>query len=345
MLAKFQERSIELICRCGFDGNEPREKGACSVAKRYGLIRAAIFGHVIGDALGAPVEFAARQALQQHPVTEMIGGGNRGYPPGAWSDDSSMTLCALESLIQCKGFDGEEMMGRFARWVEDGYMTPAGSAFGIGQTTFAAICRFLCDEDSPVYGGVREKDNGNGSLMRMLPVVLFNYFCRPHEPDAQKLETVYQASRLTHAHGRSLVACGIYAFIAGELLDKPASSSVLQGLGKASAFYRNHAEYPHFARLFSGEFSALPVEEIKSSGYVVDTLEAALWCLLNSGTYGGCVLKAVNLGGDTDTIAAIAGGLAGMLYGEAALPERWLAQLASGRMIDGLCRKAAEAWG
>lgn len=113
------------------------EEGA--VAKRYGVIRAAIFGHVIGDAPGVPVEFSARQALERHSVSEMVGGGMRGVPPGTWSDDSSMTLCALESLIQCKGFDGEDMMGRFASWADEGYMTPAGSAFGIGQTTFAAF--------------------------------------------------------------------------------------------------------------------------------------------------------------------------------------------------------------
>lgn len=193
-----------------------------------------------------------------------------------------------------------------------------------------------------MYGGTSEKDNGNGSLMRMLPVVLFNYFCRRDEPDAKKLERVYRASQLTHAHGRSLVACGIYAFVAEALLNVPARSSVLAGMKKAAAFYQDHAAFSHFARLFSGDFPDLPV---RSSGYVVDTLEAALWCLLNTDSYKGCVLKAVNLGGDADTIAAIAGGLAGILYGEAALPKVWLAQLAEYRMIDGLCKKAAEAWG
>lgn len=321
------------------------EAAFCSAERRYGLIRAAIFGHVMGDALGVPVEFVSRQKLQDCPVSDMAGGGMRGYPAGTWSDDSSMTLCALESLIQCKGFDGADMMGRFARWAEEGYMTAAGHAFGIGRTTDAAICRFLDDEDFPVYGGTGEKDNGNGSLMRMLPVVLFNYFCKPDETDVQKLERVYRASQLTHAHGRSLVACGIYAFVAEALLNVSARSSVLAGMKKAAACYREHVEFSHFARLFSGDFPALPVEAIRSSGYVVDTLEAALWCLLNSDTYRRCVLKAVNLGGDTDTIAAIAGGLAGILYGEAALPDAWLAKLAKYRMIDGLCRKAAEAWG
>ena len=316
-----------------------------STAQRYHLIRGAIFGHVIGDALGVPVEFVPRQKLQNHPVSDMAGGGNRGYPAGTWSDDSSMTLCALDSLIQCNGYDGTDMMGRFAKWAQDGYMTSIGRAFGIGRTTFAAICRFRRGERSPVYGGKSEKDNGNGSLMRILPVVLFNFFCKANESDEQKLETVYQASQLTHAHLRAQVACGIYSFIAEELLHEPAKSSILLGIEKSLEFYQDHGEYLHFSRLFSEDFSSLPVEEIRSGGYVVDTLEAAVWCLMNSGTYKDCVLKAINLGGDADTIAAIAGGLAGILYGEAALPEMWLTQLADSKMIDDLCKRAAEAWG
>lgn len=316
-----------------------------SAAQRYHLIRGAIFGHVIGDALGVPVEFVPRQRLQNHPVEEMAGGGSRGYPAGTWSDDSSMTLCALASLTQCNGFDGTDMMARFARWAQDGYMAAAGRAFGIGRTTAAAISRFLRGEHSSAYGGKSEKDNGNGSLMRILPVVLFNFFCRAKESDAQRVETVCQASQLTHAHLRSQTACGIYSFIAEELLHKQAKSSILLGIKKSSEFYQDHEEYPNFSRLFSDEFSSLPIEEIKSGGYVADTLEAAVWCLVNSSTYRDCVLKAVNLGGDTDTIAAIAGGLAGILYGEAALPETWLTQLAGREMIDDLCKKAAEAWG
>lgn len=223
-------------------------------------------------------------------------------------------------------------------------MTSTGRAFGIGRTTFAAICRFRRGEHASVYGGKSEKDNGNGSLMRILPVVLFESLCRADESDEQRLETVYQASQLTHAHLCSQAACGIYSFIAEELLRKPEKASILLGIQKSSEFYQDHEEYPRFSRLFSEGFSSLTVEEIRSGGYVVDTLEAAVWCLMNSDTYKSCVLKAVNLGGDTDTIAAIAGGLAGILYGDAALPEAWITQLADSEMIDGLCKKAAEAW-
>lgn len=318
------------------------EHNSPAAARRYQLIRGAIFGHVIGDALGVPVEFVPRQRLLSHPITEMAGGGSRGYPAGTWSDDSSMTLCTLESLTERGGYDGEDMMGRFARWAREGYMTATGKAFGIGRTTLSAVCRFTRGE--PPYGGTREKDNGNGSLMRILPVVLFNFFSKNAGSDGEKLETVYQASQLTHAHPRSLVACGIYAFIASELLREPKKASVLLGLKKSAEFYRDHEEYSSFVRLLSEGFVALSAEEIKSGGYVVDTLEAAVWCLMNSGTYRDCVLKAVNLGGDADTIAAVAGGLAGILYGEAALPETWITQLAKSGMIDDLCYKAAEAW-
>lgn len=314
-----------------------------AAARRYSLIRSAVFGHVIGDALGVPVEFVPRQRLLSHPVREMAGGGSRGYPAGTWSDDSSMTLCALESLTACNGYDGEDMMGRFARWAREGYMTAAGQTFGIGRTTLSAIYRFTRGE-AP-YGGTREKDNGNGSLMRILPVVLFNFFSSTAGSDEEKLAAVYRASRLTHAHPRSLAACGIYSLIASELLRKPEKASVSSGLKKSAELYRDHGEYPSFERLFSEGFAALPAEEIKSGGYVVESLEAAVWCLMNTASYRDCVLKAVNLGGDTDTIAAVAGGLAGILYGESALPETWIAQLAERGMIDDLCRKAAEAWG
>lgn len=312
--------------------------------QRYRLIRGAIFGHIIGDALGVPVEFVPRQKLQNHPVREMTGGGNRGYPAGTWSDDSSMTLCALASLTECGGFNSADMMERFARWAQNGYMTSTGKAFGIGRTTAAAICRFLRGERPPECGGAGERDNGNGSLMRILPVVLFNFFCKPNAPEEEKLQAIYQISSLTHAHPRSQTACGIYSFVAEELLRAPNRSSIVSGLERASKFYREGEEYPHFSRLFSENFSSLPIQEIKSGGYVADTLEAAVWCLFNSDTYKNCVLKAVNLGGDTDTIAAIAGGLAGILYGDTALPEAWTAQLADSGTIDALCRNAAEVW-
>ena len=175
--------------------------------------------------------------------------------------------------------------------------------------------------------------------------VLFNFFSKTAGSDEKKLETVYQASQLTHAHPRTLAACGIYSFIASQLLCSAEMSSVRLGLERGEEFYQGHGEYPHFAGLFSRDFASLPVEAIKSGGYVVDTLEAAVWCLMNTSSYRDCVLKAVNLGGDTDTIAAVAGGLAGILYGEAALPEEWTAQLADSSRIDRLCKEAAEVWG
>lgn len=324
---------------------DPCSERGSDAARRYHLIRGAIFGHVIGDALGVPVEFDPSQRLCLHPVGGMLDGGDRGYPAGTWSDDSSMTLCALESLTVCGGYDGADMMERFARWAREGYMTSTGRAFGIGRTTFSALCRFRRGGSSAGYGGSGERDNGNGSLMRILPVVLFNFFSKTAGSDEKKLETVYQASQLTHAHPRTLAACGIYSFIASQLLCSAEMSSVRLGLERGEEFYQGHGEYPHFAGLFSRDFASLPVEAIKSGGYVVDTLEAAVWCLMNTSSYQDCVLKAVNLGGDTDTIAAVAGGLAGILYGEAALPEEWTAQLADSSRIDRLCKEAAEVWG
>jgi len=206
--------------------------------------------------------------------------------------------------------------------------------------------RFGNGMDPLLCGGKEEGDNGNGSLMRILPLVFHlrkNYGSEFTNKD-EAMAIIDNVSSLTHAHKRSVVACGIYLSIASSLLDgKSMDKAVRQGFEKAIEYYKEKdgfkAELPHFKRISDPDFKDLPEKEIRSTGYVVDTLEAALWCLLNTSSYKECVLKTVNLGEDTDTVAAVAGGLAGIHYGYGAIPGEWLEALVKKDFIIKTCEK------
>ena len=304
-----------------------------------------MIGHAVADALGVPVEFRSRASLAADPVDSMREYGTYGMPRGSWSDDTSMSLCALGGL----GADGiryDVIMDNFARWYYDGEFTPTGVLFDIGSTCRYAIENY-CEYGLPLplCGAIDVRSNGNGSLMRIHPFVLYTY--RQDKPLGEKLEIIETASTLTHAHPRSRLACGVYAFVLWELLSCPTPESVREGLEKAREYYKHHPEIHHLARLFdriaglSKYNSTLPVliSEIKSDGYVIHSLEAAIWCLLTTDSYSSCVLRAVNLGEDTDTVAAIAGGLAGALYGYAAIPQGWREALLRLDFIEELCEQ------
>ena len=286
------------------------------------IIKAAIIGHAVGDALGVPAEFIPREKLQKHPITDMIGYGSHAVPKGSWSDDTSMELCTLSSIASKGQIDLDDIMIQFGKWVEEGYMTPQGRVFDIGRTCLRAIMDYHRGKDVRHCGGDREYANGNGSLMRILPVCLYNYLMNA-ERDAA-IDNIHSVSALTHAHDRSCIACGIYDFIVQELISTPRKSSVKKALAKAKEYYIDAEENKSYNRLYEQNFELTAEKDIKSSGYVVDTLEAAVWCLLNTSNYKECVLKAVNLGQDTDTVAAVAGGLAGILYGYKNIPSVWI---------------------
>ncbi|HOM43378.1 MAG TPA: ADP-ribosylglycohydrolase family protein, partial [Bacillota bacterium] len=194
-----------------------------------------------------------------------------------------------------------------------------------------------------------DNDNGNGSLMRILPIVYYllaNYGTEITEND-EAMAIIHNVSSLTHAHKRSLIACGIYCSIAAMIIGSTEPTAVSLGISKAVEFYRRHEEYKdelsHYERLNNKSFASVPIEEIKSSGYVVDTLEAAVWCLLNTNNYKECVLMAVNLGEDTDTVAAVAGGLAGLYYGYGSIPQEWLSVIVRRDYVEGICSRLNEA--
>lgn len=281
----------------------------------------AIMGLVVGDALGVPVEFQKRDSYH---VTDMIGYGSHCQPPGTWSDDSSMTLATMHWLaFRRKANDLHSLMNRFAAWLRTGQFTPLGRVFDVGGTTSAAINRWFWGADVESCGGSDIRDNGNGALMRILPLAFVD--C-----DDQLIDGV---SGLTHAHWISKTACRIYVHIARSLLAGERLEDVLDDVVPETT----GGEFDKIGRL-----PEMNRDEIKSGGYVVDTLEAALWCVLHSDSYRECVLLAVNLGGDTDTVAAVAGGLAGIIYGsggEKGIPEEWIDKIAKKDWIKSLCEK------
>ena len=298
-------------------------------------VKGAIFGLAVADALGVPVEFESREKLNKNPVNEMLGFGSNDVPKGTWSDDTSMTLCTLNSITQKGKIDLEDNILEFSKWAEDGYMTPHGEMFDIGRTTLTSLRNYWNCKNVYNCGGKSEYDNGNGSLMRIIPVSLFNYLKNLSQKES--IQNIHEVSALTHAHERSLIACGIYDFIVQELIKGSEKSSVKIALKKAEKYYADYQEIKYYKKLFDEKFTYTDINLIKSSGYVVDTLEAAIWCLLNTDCYKDCVLKAVNLGEDTDTVAAVAGGLAGILYCYDSLPKEWINTLVKNDMISKMC--------
>ena len=277
-----------------------------------------IMGLVVGDALGVPFEFKQRNTFN---ATDMIGFGTYYQPAGTWSDDSSMTLATVESLARLGMVDLNDIMRNFYNWLRFGEFTPYGQTFDIGNTTRAAIYRYELGEEPAKCGGKTIMDNGNGSLMRILPLAFTTY----------NSKVIGAISALTHAHSISKQACDLYIYFARDLivgLDKETAAKILGASGLPKGFER------------IGYISKLCQNEIQSTGYVIDSLEAALWCFLTTDNYRDCVLKAVNLGSDTDTIAAIAGGLAGIYYGvggEKGIPKEWIKQIARHKYIEQLC--------
>ena len=317
--------------------------GGLSMDKLY-AIKSAIIGHAVGDALGVPVEFASREELKVSPITKMEGFGTYPFPAGSWSDDTSMTIASLDSLIN--GIDYEDMMYKFCQWLYQDKYTPSDECFDVGNTTSYALHDYWVNKIKPLEcGGKKDYNNGNGSLMRILPIALY---CELSSlapiPISDKIKYIDNVSALTHGHSRSFVGCGIYTFVVSELLKSNSKDSVYEGISKAKDFYKNNPEYKAYSRIFDGDIKNLSEIEVNSGGYVVSCLEASLWCLLNTDSYKDCVLKAVNLGDDTDTTAAVAGGLAGLMYGYDSIPKDWLNTLIRKDYIEDLCEKAASKW-
>ncbi|MBP1747938.1 MAG: ADP-ribosylation/Crystallin [Deltaproteobacteria bacterium] len=297
-------------------------------------ILGSLWGAVVGDALGVPVEFKSRRERTRDPVTSMRGHGTFDLPAGSWSDDSSLMLCTIEGLLD--GFDTERIGNIFVRWLKSAHFTPYDLVFDVGSGTLQALRRIEQGISAEQAGSTREDNNGNGSLMRILPVAVH---CLSMT-DQDIVHHAHRASSITHGHPRSLMSCGIYCLMAKSLyegnspIDAYLSTvEIVKDLYGKPPFLE---EMPHFSRILGGKIGSYPEGVIESDGYVVHTLEAALWCLLTTTSYRDAVLKAVNLGHDTDTTAIVTGGLAGAHYTINAVPDEWLSQIARKDDIDKL---------
>lgn len=292
-----------------------------------------MWGLIVGDALGVPVEFTSRVDRKSDPVKGMRAYGTHNQPAGTWSDDSSMALATLASLKEKNDIDYTDIMERFGKWCLYADYTPFGKVFDIGNATARAVSKYGRGAKPLESGGTNEWDNGNGSLMRILPACLYLYEKQKNGciSEDESIYVIHNISALTHAHLRSQIACGMYYFMVKSVIEGQESliERLQQGLNAAYRYYRNdkgnNAELLNYDRLADlNIFKDLPEKLIKSSGYVVDTLEASVWCLITTDSFEEAVLKAVNLGDDTDTVGAVTGGLAGLYYGMDSIPMEWI---------------------
>ncbi len=298
----------------------------------------ALLGVAIGDAVGVPFEFSSREAMAADPAIGMIGYGTYNQPEGTWSDDSSLTFCLAESLIS--GYDLADMSKRFIRWKNEAYWSARGKVFDIGMTTSKAISRLqkIIEEDDleelknqKYYGN--EYENGNGSLMRIIPLL----FYIKGKSIKEQFEIIWETSALTHRHIRAAMSCLIYLKLAEKLLlgkDKEVAYAEMRS--EILKFWEDiefsTSERKHFEKVIQNDIRETNIDDLKSGGYVIEVLESSIWFFLKKENYEETILSIINIGHDTDTSAAITGGLAGIYYGLEGIPNYWIASIA--RMED-----------
>jgi ADP-ribosylglycohydrolase len=285
--------------------------------------RGCLLGLAAGDALGTTLEFQTPGTFS--PLDDMLGGGPFGLQPGQWTDDTSMALCLAASLVERQTFDPLDQMQRYVRWYRQGYMSSTGRCFDIGNTVREALARFERTQE-PYSGSSDPYSAGNGSLMRLAPVVLF-YSDNP----AQAIHYAGESSRTTHAAPAAIDACRYFAALLIGALQGAKKSDLLSPFFTPTLqpdYWQAYPLAPEIETIASGSFKQRQPPEIKGSGYVVHSLEAALWAFHHSQSFEHGCLMAVNLGDDADTTGAIYGQIAGAYYGENAIPWKWREKLA-----------------
>lgn len=300
---------------------------------RLDAVRSGILGAAVGDALGVPVEFQRRSCRREDPVVGMREYGTHHQPAGTWSDDTSMILATMAGLEAARRYAPEAVMRQFSGWRSRGDHTPHGTVFDIGNATRAAIAQFETGVEPLKCGGSGETSNGNGSLMRILPIAL------AYADDPDLILKASEMSALTHAHERSRFCCAFLCLVASDLLHggsiREATEFAWETLDRRWTF--SHGERQRFDRLRPRSLFSRSEDRIGASGHVIDTLEAALWVNARHDSYAEAVLHAVNLGDDTDTTGCVAGGLAGLIHGEAGIPPGWLEVLVKRLELEERC--------
>ena len=308
------------------------------------IIKGTLFGFFVGDALGVPIEFVGRNELQKNKVTTMLEYGTHNQPIGTWSDDSSMVIATIDSLINNNGINYNDIMNNFLKWYREGKYTPNAEVFDIGNATSVALLKYKNDNTNYMCGSNDIYSNGNGSLMRILPISLYL-----HYNNNPMFDVINNISSMTHAHIYSIFSCIIYSILIDEYLKEFNMRKAYLNMQQIikNLLENNDSQLltdsndlkQKFNRIIYNDISILNEEDIKSTGYVIDSLEACIWCTLNTNNYKEAVLKAINLGDDTDTIGALTGALAGLIYGYKSIPEEWINVLKKKDYLNDLTEK------
>ena len=294
--------------------------------------RGCLLGLAAGDAVGTTLEFKPPGSFV--PIEDIVGGGPFGLAPGQWTDDTSMALCLAESLIERQGFDPIDQSERYVRWYREGYLSSTGRCFDIGDTTRSALVRFERTRE-PYSGSADPMSAGNGSIMRLAPVPLA-YARRPREA----IERSGESSRTTHGAPVAVDACRyLGALIVGAVNGVGREELLSERYTPISGYWEEHPLSPEIDEIAAGSFKHREPPQIKGKGYVVKSLEAALWAFHRSDTFREGCLLAVNLGDDADTTGAVYGQLAGSFWGEKGIPESWRAKLAHHSLIESLAER------
>ena len=288
-----------------------------------------LMGLAAGDAVGTTVEFMKPGSFP--PVTDLVGGGPFRLNPGEWTDDTSMALCLADSLIACGGFDPDDQMDRYLRWRDDGYLSSNGRCFDIGITVSDALNRYR-DTGEPFAGSTDPYSAGNGSLMRLAPVPLF--FASDPE---YAIHMSGDSSRTTHGAATCVDACRYFGgLIVGAVQGESKEELLSPRYSPVAGLWERQSLCVEINEIAAGSFKSKEPPEIVGSGYVVQSLEAALWAFHRSSTFEEGCLLAVNLGDDADTTAAIYGQIAGVHYGFDGIPATWRERIAEGALITKL---------
>jgi ADP-ribosyl-[dinitrogen reductase] hydrolase len=287
---------------------------------RMDRFRGCLLGLAVGDAVGTAVEFQPRGSFA--PLTDMVGGGPFGLAPGQWTDDTSMALCLAASLVASNGFDAEDQVQRYLRWRDQGYMSSNGSCFDIGGTVSDALSRYEMSGE-PFAGNDHPRSAGNGCIMRLAPVPMFYVDDRE-----QAVHYAAESSRTTHGAAECLEACRLLSAMLCEAFTGGSKEAIVHGHGALGL------AQPKIEAIVDGAWLDKPADAIRGSGYVVECLEAALWCFWHTDSFEDAVLAAANLGDDADTTAAVCGQLAGAHYGINGIPAHWLNRLVGRSMIE-----------
>lgn len=300
--------------------------------------RGSLLGLAVGDAVGTTLEFKPPGTFT--PIKDMVGGGPFQLKPGEWTDDTSMALCLAETLIEKQGFDPVHQLQKYLQWYRQGHLSSTGRCFDIGGTVQQALRRFE-DTGEPFCGSIDPLSAGNGSIMRLAPVPLF--YAADFEDAIAKAK---DSSRTTHGAATAVDACRYLAALIVGAINGISKEELLESrYSSISNYWENNPLVEEIDEIATGSFKHRQPPEIKGTGYVVKSLEAALWAFYHSNSFAEGCLLAVNLGDDADTTGAVYGQLAGAFYGEEGIPKNWREKLAKHDLIVSMAEQIfALAW-